>query len=192
MFSILKGRNLTLSSSRVLKENIWSQNPQRNFFLSETNHVKTILEKQEGKTLVIEGVVSPSSREKLLVKTEPEAKACPLCRLNLDVKHTDVLILSQFVRQDGCMLPKRITGLCSVQQKRVSYMVTMAHKAGLMGKLKPPKANIDPTKRDQWKKFNTYFDETTIKPPKLFLHMKYKKKVEDFKKSQVEDNKSLG
>ncbi|KAG8332185.1 mitochondrial translation [Homalodisca vitripennis] len=89
-----------------------------------------VVETQEGKTLVIEGVISPSAREKVLVKTDSEIKACPLCRLNLDVKHTDVLILSQFVRKDGCMLPKRITGLCSVQQKRVGYMVTMAHKAG--------------------------------------------------------------
>jgi small subunit ribosomal protein S18 len=42
----------------------------------------------------------------------------------------DVLILSQFVRSDGCMLPRRITGLCRLQQKRVSNMVSMAQKAG--------------------------------------------------------------
>lgn len=40
------------------------------------------------------------------------------------------MILSQFVRSDGCMLPRRVTGLCKIQQKRVSTMVTMAHKAG--------------------------------------------------------------
>lgn len=55
---------------------------------------------------------------------------CPLCALGLDVKHTDVLILSQFMRSDGCMLPKRITGLCSKQQKKMSSLVTMAQKAG--------------------------------------------------------------
>lgn len=42
----------------------------------------------------------------------------------------DVLILSQFVRTDGCMLPRRITGLCKAQQKRIGTMVTMAQKAG--------------------------------------------------------------
>lgn len=42
----------------------------------------------------------------------------------------DVLILSQFVRSDGCMLPRRITGLCNVQQKRITTMVAMAQKAG--------------------------------------------------------------
>ena len=82
--------------------------------------------------------------------------ACYMCKLNLDVKHTvsplntialqvlkliifsikiqDVLILSQFLRSDGCMLPKRITGLCKRQQKRIGTMVTMAHKAGLMSR----------------------------------------------------------
>uniref|UniRef100_A0A1B0C355 Uncharacterized protein n=1 Tax=Glossina palpalis gambiensis TaxID=67801 RepID=A0A1B0C355_9MUSC len=34
---------------------------------------------------------------------------------------------------DGCMLPKRITGLCNRQQKRIGSLVTMAQKAGLVG-----------------------------------------------------------
>lgn len=54
-----------------------------------------------------------------------------MCNTGLDLKHTDVLILSQFVRSDGCMLPRRITGLCKSQQKRVSTLVTMAQKAGI-------------------------------------------------------------
>lgn len=57
-------------------------------------------------------------------------KPCAICASGLDVKHTDVLILSQFVRSDGCMLPRRITGLCKKQQKRISSMVSMAQKAG--------------------------------------------------------------
>lgn len=59
-----------------------------------------------------------------------ENNACPLCATGLDVKHTDILILCQFVRSDGCMLPRRITGLCKKQQRRVSTLVTMAQKAG--------------------------------------------------------------
>lgn len=42
----------------------------------------------------------------------------------------DVLILSQFVRPDGCMMPRRITGLSRPQQKIMSKLVSMAHKAG--------------------------------------------------------------
>lgn len=45
----------------------------------------------------------------------------------------DVLILSQFLRSDGCVLPRRITGLCSVQQKRLGPLVAMAQKAGSFG-----------------------------------------------------------
>ena len=42
----------------------------------------------------------------------------------------DVLILSQFVRSDGCMIPRRITGLCKMQQKKIGILVAMAQKAG--------------------------------------------------------------
>lgn len=97
-------------------------------------------EHTEGSTLVVEGVTVPSPRTNLLVRAENLAgfeqkegateKPCYMCSLGLDVKHTDVLILSQFVRSDGCMLPRRITGLCKRQQKKIGKLVTMAQKAG--------------------------------------------------------------
>lgn len=99
--------------------------------------------------MVIEAVKVPSPRSELLVRPEkipsvlkanesalisnkqsPDKPQCYMCALELDVKHTDVLILSQFVRSDGCMLPKRITGLCARQQKKIGKLVTMAQKAG--------------------------------------------------------------
>lgn len=43
---------------------------------------------QNGKQLVIEGVIITSPREKYYLKTEHDCDACPLCRLNLDIKHT--------------------------------------------------------------------------------------------------------
>lgn len=79
--------------------------------------------------LIITGEIVPSGREPYLFVTKHE-KACPVCASELNIKHTDVLILSQFVRSDGCMLPRRVTGLCRSQQKRISTLVTMAHKAG--------------------------------------------------------------
>lgn len=60
------------------------------------------------------------------------------------------------------MLPQRITGLCYRQQKRISSMVTMAQKAGLMINLTPDYCKKDPKKRFQHKACNTYFDEKTI------------------------------
>lgn len=89
----------------------------------------------------MEAVTAASPRTELLVRaekikelapivTDTNAKPCYMCALGLDVKHTDVLILSQFVRTDGCMLPRRITGLCRRQQKKIGKMVSMAQKAG--------------------------------------------------------------
>lgn len=148
---------------------------------------------QNADTLLISGQIVDSARKPYLVKeltAEPTAnqkKFCPKCTLGLDIKHTDVLILSQYVRSDGCMLPQRITGLCRVQQKRIGTLVTMAQKAGkcstdmlpslprelssgfwyafagLMANLAPANSKRDPTKRYAWKKYNKYYDESTIK-----------------------------
>lgn len=72
------------------------------------------------------------------------------------------MILSQFLRSDGCSLPRRITGLCRIQQKRVSTMVAMAQKAGLMSNINPRNSKKDPELRYGLKKFNVYYDENTI------------------------------
>lgn len=82
--------------------------------------------------LEISAEYKASPREDLLLKevTEPGKKFCPKCTLGLDIKHTDVLILSQYLRSDGCMLPRRITGLCAVQQRYIGSLVSMAQKAG--------------------------------------------------------------
>lgn len=123
----------------------------------------------------------PSGREKLLVPEYTECAKngihfCPECTLNLDIKHTDVLILSQYIRDDGCMLPRRTTGLCKRMQKRIGTMVTMAQKAGLMPNIGPRSSKRDPEKRFEWKKFNKYFDESTIREPgkKNFKWTNYK------------------
>lgn len=112
--------------------------------------------------LTIYGETVPSGREPYVIKNE-SGHACAVCSSGLELKHTDVLVLSQFVRSNGLMLPRRITGLCKKQQKRMSSLVTMAQKAGLMPNLTPAYSNKDPKQRYQWKKYNKYFDESTIK-----------------------------
>lgn len=118
--------------------------------------------------LNVYGVTKEAPRERLLIREVRECREngtqfCPRCTLGLDVKHTDVLILSQYVRSDGCMLPRRTTGLCKKQQTRMSCLVSMAQKAGLMPNLNPSYSKKDPLKRAGFKKFNKYFDEATIK-----------------------------
>ncbi|KAJ4435114.1 hypothetical protein ANN_23689 [Periplaneta americana] len=165
---------------------------------------QSVHESQEGKVRVFEGVNVPSPREPYVIKLEDHRGCCNICTLGLEVKHTDVLILSQFLRSDGCMLPRRVTGLCRKQQKRISYMVAMAQKqhkqgtflislsilydfdvvdlvgeliwrwpsmlkvAGLMPNIAPSSSKMDPKKRRKWKKYNTYFDEATIKDVRSF------------------------
>ncbi|XP_066599090.1 large ribosomal subunit protein mL66 isoform X2 [Prorops nasuta] len=103
----------------------------RNISLSTANQLKKIVETKDGDNLIIEGQIYIDERENRLIKSN-ENGACLLCSTGLQLKHTDVLILSQFLRSDGCMLPRRITGLCRIQQKRVGIMVAMAQKAAYM------------------------------------------------------------
>ncbi|KAI1240673.1 hypothetical protein IHE44_0009109 [Lamprotornis superbus] len=65
---------------------------------------------------------------------------CPICRWNLKHKYdyVDVLLLSQFIRSDGGMLPRRVTGLCLEEHKKVAVCVQMAHRAGLLPNHRPP------------------------------------------------------
>ncbi|XP_046965918.1 28S ribosomal protein S18a, mitochondrial [Vanessa cardui] len=144
-------------------------NSLRSLSTTKQLRLKELREHREGSSLVVEGVTVPSPRAELLIKPVNNQEnahqckdTCYMCALNLDVKHTDVLILSQFVRTDGCMLPRRITGLCLRQQKKIGKLVTMAQKAGLMINLTPAYCHKDPKKRYGFKKFNTYFDEKTI------------------------------
>ncbi|XP_014474449.1 PREDICTED: 28S ribosomal protein S18a, mitochondrial [Dinoponera quadriceps] len=142
---------------RQFAKNIILPESNRNISLSATTRLREIITKKEGNTLIIEGARVPEDTRR---KLKLQSKACPICATGLDVKHTDVLILSQFLRSDGCMLPRRITGLCNIQQKRIGIMVTMAQEAGLMPSLRSGK---NPKRRQKWRKYNTYYDESTIK-----------------------------
>uniref|UniRef100_A0A1A9X1Z5 Large ribosomal subunit protein mL66 n=1 Tax=Glossina brevipalpis TaxID=37001 RepID=A0A1A9X1Z5_9MUSC len=135
----------------------------RSLNTTTTNFIKEIQQRQEKTSLLFEGITKPSPRSHLMLEEATKPKFCPECTLGLDIKHTDVLILSQYVRSDGCMLPKRITGLCSRQQKKIGTLVTMAQKAGLMPNIAPASSKRDPKRRFGFKKFNKYFYESTIK-----------------------------
>ncbi|XP_055607717.1 28S ribosomal protein S18a, mitochondrial-like [Uranotaenia lowii] len=142
--------------------------PARFLSLSAVSRLKEYKEEVIKDSLVVSADYVPSPRSDQLLQQAAEAKKlgqhfCPQCTLGLDIKHTDVLILSQYLRDDGCMLPRRVTGLCKRQQRRISAMVTMAQKAGLMSNMNPPNSKRDPKKRFQWKKYNKYFEEDTIK-----------------------------
>ncbi|VVC29790.1 Hypothetical protein CINCED_3A010214 [Cinara cedri] len=127
MFKIPLVNSLWMASRMSLK----LFTPSSCFHATASTQLKEIRTNKVGNTLIIEGINVPSPRENYLIPND--GKSCPLARLNLNVKHTDVLILSQFVRPDGCMLPQRITGLSKIKQKKITKLVSMAHKAGNSG-----------------------------------------------------------
>lgn len=136
---------------------------QKSLTTSAILRIKQIDVQKKDDHVVIQGVTSESPREPILLKEVCQPKFCPECTLGLEIKHTDVLILSQYLRTDGCMLPRRITGLCKRQQKKMSMLVAMAQKAGLMPNIGPASSKRDPKVRYGWKKFNKYYYENTIR-----------------------------
>ncbi|XP_037084826.1 28S ribosomal protein S18a, mitochondrial-like [Pollicipes pollicipes] len=143
----------------------------RSLCTSPLVHVKKIVCAEEDGNLTIEGRIEPSPREGRVVSAHAGMCTCSLCQLNLNIKHTDVLILSQFLRSDGCMMPRRVTGVCRLQQRRVQQLVAMAQKAGLMPNLAPAWSKRDPKLRYGYRKFNKYFDESTIRDVRPFANL---------------------
>ncbi|XP_053695148.1 30S ribosomal protein S18 [Sabethes cyaneus] len=157
-----------LKAAKLSGFNFLIQSNLRSFSVTTACNLKEIKETLQKDRLSISADYVASPRTGQLLKEVAEAKQsgkqfCPKCTLGLDVKHTDVLILSQFLRSDGCMLPRRVTGLCKRQQRRMGALVIMAQKAGLMPNMNPSWSKRDPKQRYQWKKYNKYFDESTIK-----------------------------
>lgn len=167
-------RNLLMASRKLIvpiftKEiSACSRNrTEQNFSTSFPQFLKEIQVRTENDITVVEGSYIESDRKgKLLVPTSEEAKDfCPLCpnRLDVNVKYTDVLIISQFLRADGCVLPRRVTGLCYKAQKRLQRLAHQAQRAGLLPEYRPdrkdglPRTNLHSNYK--WRKYNTYFDD---------------------------------
>ncbi|XP_066849976.1 large ribosomal subunit protein mL66 isoform X2 [Anser cygnoides] len=98
--------------------------------------LREVVEVTEGNTTTIEGKII----EDAAAPTPPNPSGqCPICRWNLKHKYdyVDVLLLSQFIRSDGGMLPRRTTGLCLEEHKKIAVCVQMAHRAGLLPNHRP-------------------------------------------------------
>ncbi|XP_025936984.1 39S ribosomal protein S18a, mitochondrial isoform X3 [Apteryx rowi] len=98
--------------------------------------LREVVEVTEGNTTTIEGRIIEDAE----VPAPPNPSGqCPICRWNLKHKYdyVDVLLLSQFIRSDGGMLPRKITGLCLEEHKKIAVCVQMAHRAGLLPNHRP-------------------------------------------------------
>uniref|UniRef100_A0A914WLG3 Mitochondrial ribosomal protein S18A n=1 Tax=Plectus sambesii TaxID=2011161 RepID=A0A914WLG3_9BILA len=116
--------------------------------------LRKIQETVEGKTTTVEVVDVQSDRKQKLIPVRDEHCSCPLCRLAVKVSYEDVLILEQFMRKDGTVLPKQLTGLCFGQQLRLERCVMQAHWCGLF-----PDRTLPGFDRTGYKKYARYWSD---------------------------------
>ncbi|XP_028808862.1 large ribosomal subunit protein mL66 [Denticeps clupeoides] len=126
--------------------------------------IRQVVEKKEGNTTTLEGL----SVETAVSPQPPNPAArCPIYRWNLQNKYnyTDVLLLSQFIRSDGGMLPRRITGLCAQEHFKIAACVQMAHRAGLLPDHRPrlPEGHV-PKPKPQLNRYLTRWSVKTARP----------------------------
>ncbi|XP_034251202.1 39S ribosomal protein S18a, mitochondrial [Thrips palmi] len=150
----------------------------RNFSVSPWLGLKEIRETQDGNTLIIEGVNVKSPREDLVINTQNERGACSLCALGLDVKHTDILIIKQFLDHNAQLFPRNITGLCRWQHRKMKYLIEMATRAGLINQLLPQPVTV-PAYQRGWRKFNSYYDESLIPESKSEYALRKNREFEE-------------
>lgn len=168
-------------------------NPQltRPIFKSAVLGLKRIekVEDKSKKLITIEGKYLNAEEEfgsKVLrlgdakeVNTEDPTQVlpCSFCELDkkgIHVQYTDVLVLRQFLTEHGQVLPRKVTGLCKRQQRKLLVLTKLAKQAGLILNLQPTlldggKPSVDPSKREKHMKWNSYYDtyETMIRKQKF-------------------------
>ncbi|XP_056089430.1 39S ribosomal protein S18a, mitochondrial [Rhinichthys klamathensis goyatoka] len=153
--------------SDFINKGLFQRIPQFSFLGSvPCRGLRHVVENKEAKTTVIEGVIEPTSE--LPQPPNPKA-ACPIYRWNLQNKYnyTDVLLLSQFIRSDGGMLPRRITGLCAQEHNKISICVQMAHRAGLLPDHRPrlPEGHVPkPKPNPPLNRYLTRYSVKSVKP----------------------------
>ncbi|XP_054900636.1 39S ribosomal protein S18a, mitochondrial [Poeciliopsis prolifica] len=139
--------------------------PQISAVAMQTRGIRQVVEKNDGKTTIIEGQIIdvPEGPQ----PPNPTAK-CPIYRWNLQNKYnyTDVLLLSQFIRSDGGMLPRRVTGLCFEEHRKIAICVQMAHRAGLLPDHKPklPEGHVPKRPKPQLNRYLTRWSIGSVKP----------------------------
>lgn len=131
----------------------------------QSRGIRQVVENQEGKTTTIEGTILETAPAP--EPPNPAAK-CPIYRWNLQHKYdyTDVLLLRQFIRSDGGMLPRRITGLCFEEHCKIAACVQMAHRAGLLPDHKPklPEGHVPKNNKPKLNRYLTRWAIGTVKP----------------------------
>ncbi|XP_053238845.1 39S ribosomal protein S18a, mitochondrial isoform X1 [Podarcis raffonei] len=135
----------------------WARAPSRG--------LRQVVETTEGNTTIIEGKMLEV--EEAPTPPNPSGQ-CPICRWNLKHKYSyeDVLLLSQFITSEGRMLPRRVTGLCTEEHRKVEVCVKMAHRAGLLPNHKPklPEGFVPKNKKPKLNRYLTRYSIKSVRP----------------------------
>ncbi|XP_077409781.1 large ribosomal subunit protein mL66 isoform X1 [Vanacampus margaritifer] len=140
------------------------QVPQLAHSVCQRRGIRQVVEKREGKIVTIEGKILDAA-----VAPEPPnpTAKCPIYRWNLQNKYnyTDVLLLSQFIRSNGGILPKKITGLCPEEHYKIAVCVQMAHRAGLLPNHRPKlPEGLVPKPKPHFNRYLTRWSIKSVKP----------------------------
>ena len=160
---------LALIRAVVLSKN---QLQRRAFHLTAQKKIKEIVinENKDKNEIIIEGKyldeVELTKTEILRFPEDDHKTKCAFCKLEKQgvyVQYTDTLVLRQFLREDGTILPKKVTGLCKKQQSKLHTIVKHAKAAGLLMNLQPPLLNgslpsLDQEKRNEHLKWNNAYE----------------------------------
>nr|CAH8822946.1 unnamed protein product [Trichobilharzia regenti] len=116
----------------------------------------------------VEGVIVPSERKGKVVCLDgfgDPRDTDPITRLGLQIRHTDVRILSQFLRPDGSVIPRSVSGISLRSQKHIELMIERARKAGLLPiRIEPDGTHVYEERGRH--RFNVYYDSEMIGLPK--------------------------
>lgn len=174
MLKIVKHSNLIskFQNINVLVHSI------RSISVSTVLNLKRIekTEDKAKKNIVIEGkYINPEEKFKAKVlnlndtdnQDSGEVRPCAFCELekkDIFVQYTDVLVLRQFLTEEGQVLPRKVTGLCKKQQRKLLVLTKLAKQAGLILNLQPSfldgtKPSADPSQRINHMKWNAYYDD---------------------------------
>jgi ribosomal protein S18 len=79
----------------------------------------------------------------------------------------DVLVLRQYLRKDGTILPPEITGLCPKQNEKLEILIRQARMTGLISYptvavTKREPLLVDPTLRPEFEQFNSYWEKYEV------------------------------
>jgi ribosomal protein S18 len=92
---------------------------------------------------------------------------CELEKRGIYVQYTDILVLRQFLKEDGSPLPRKVTGLCRKQNIKLRVLTKHAMQSGLILNLQPKlldgsEPDTNPRNRPAHLKWNSYFDKYEI------------------------------